>query len=392
MPITRRTLLGSSLLAPAPADIRGQFMLRKGLVYMNAANIAPAPAVVWREYQRQLEDFQSDPSFQNREIYKTLAETVRARIARYVRASPEEIAITRNTSEGNNLVAQGLRLNPGDEVLITSHNHPSNTNSWNLRAKQAGASLITAPVPIYARSASELFDSLAARVTSRTRVIALSHFTNTTGLLYPVKELASLARKSNAWLHIDGAQSFGWMDLDLHALGVDSFTGSMHKWPMGPLESGVLYVRQERLEQVTPAILSVDYWSDRPVGARKFELLGQRDDPRLRAMEKTFDFLESIGAAAIEARVRDFAGKLRTALAALSGAKLVGSGEPAISGPVIKIHIRDFQKRYDELWNRHRIAMAKTDSGDAAGLRFSPHIYNTQSDIDAVVAALKSLR
>ena len=290
MQLTRRSMLGNSLLlgaaAPArggPPDwaaIRAEFPLRKDLIYMNAANIAPAPVAVWREYQRQLMDFQSNPSFQNREQYKTLSETVRARIARWVHAQPDEIAITRNTSEGNNLIAQGVKLKAGDEVLITSHNHPSNTASWKLRATLSGARVVTAPVPIYARSADELLDSIARLVTPRTRVIAVSHFTNTTGLLYPVRELAAVARKAGAWLHADGAQTFGWVNLDLPALGMDSFTGSMHKWPMGPLESGILYVKKDRLEEVSPAILSVDYWSDRPAGARTFEMLGQRDDPR----------------------------------------------------------------------------------------------------------------
>jgi selenocysteine lyase/cysteine desulfurase len=336
-------------------------------------------------------DFQSNPSFQNREQYKTLSETVRARIARWVHAQPDEIAITRNTSEGNNLIAQGVKLKAGDEVLITAHNHPSNTASWKLRAAQSGARVVTAPVPIYARGADELLDSIARLVTPRTRVIAISHFTNTTGLLYPVRELAAVAREAGAWLHADGAQTFGWVNLDLPALGMDSFTGSMHKWPMGPLESGILYVKKDRLEDVSPAILSVDYWSDRPAGARKFEMLGQRDDPRLRAMEKTLEFLERLGAAAIEARTLEIASKLRDALRALPDAELRGAGAPSISGPVIKVNFRgrDLPALYARLWDRHKLAIAKTDAGDQSGLRFSPHVYNTESEIEAVVAALR---
>ncbi len=401
MQLSRRWVLGNSLLlgagAPArggPPDwaaIRAEFPLRKDMIYMNAANIAPAPATVWREYQRQLMDFQSDPSFQNREQYKALSEIVRARIARWVRAQPDEIAITRNTSEGNNLIAQGVRLKAGDEVLITSHNHPSNTASWKLRAAQSGARVVSAPVPIYARSADELLDSITRLVTPRTRVIAVSHFTNTTGLLYPVRELGAMARKAGAWLHADGAQTFGWVNLDLPALGMDSFTGSMHKWPMGPLESGILYVKKDRLEEVSPAILSVDYWSDRPAGARKFEMLGQRDDPRLRAMETTLEFLERLGAAAIEARTLEIANKLRDAVRALPDAELRGTGAPSISGPVIKVNFRgrDLPALYARLWDRHKLAIAKTDSGDESGLRFSPHVYNTESEIEAVVAALR---
>jgi selenocysteine lyase/cysteine desulfurase len=358
---------------------------------MNAANIAPAPASVWREYQRQLADFQANPAFQNREQYKTLAETVRGRVARYVGADPEEIAIMRNTSEGSNLIAQGVALKPGDEVLITSHNHPSNGDSWKLRAQQAGAAVITVPTPVGARSSGELLDAMAQRVTPKTRVIAVSHFTNVTGLMFPVRELAQLAKQRGAWFHVDGAQSFGWVNLNLHALGMDSFSGSMHKWPMGPLESGILFVKRERLEEVSPAILSHDYWADNPKGIRRFELLGQRDDPRLKGMEKTFDFLEGLGAAAIEARTREIAMKLRGALDKVTGAEVRGSGEREVSGPVIMVnfHGKDLKKLYDTLWDRYKMAVALTQGGDARGIRFSPHVYNTAADIDKVTGALR---
>ncbi|MDX2153311.1 MAG: aminotransferase class V-fold PLP-dependent enzyme [Bryobacteraceae bacterium] len=400
MELTRRSLLAGAAAAtqlraaPAAPDwnsLRGQFPLEKGLLYMNAANIAPAPAAIWRAYQQQLAGFQANPSFQNREQYKTLAETVRARIARYLHVGAEEIAILRNTSEGNNLIAQGLKLKPGDEILLTAHNHPSNSDSWKLRAQQAGAAVVTAPVPVNAKTPTDLLDSIAQHLTPRTRVIAVSHFTNVTGLLYPVEQLAQLARQRNAWLHVDGAQSFGWMNLHLHTLAIDSFTSSMHKWPMGPLESGVLYIRRERLEEISPAILSHGYWTDDGKGIRKFELLGQRDDPRLKGMEHTFDFLESLGPAAIEARTRDIAARLRAALATVPGAEVRGSGEPAVSGPVIKVNFpgKDLQKLDAALWARHKLAIAVTAKGDVSGLRFSPHVYNTPAEIDAVVSALR---
>lgn len=401
MTVTRRSILvqpavmGLASAAPSPtpdwASVRRQFALRRDLIYMNAANIAPAPEIVWRDYQRQLADFQSNPSFQNREQYKVLAESVRERLARYLHALPDEIAITRNTSESNNTIAQGVRLQPGDEVLITSDNHPSNTASWKLRARQQGAAVVVAQTPAGARTPTEIFDSLAAQWTARTRVVAVSHLTNTTGLLYPVRMLADLAHKQNAWLHVDGAQTFGWMNLDLTALGMDSFSGSLHKWPMGPLENGILYVRQARLDEVSPAILSIDYWSDAPTGARKFEALGQRDDPRLRATGRTLDFLEGLGAAQIEARVLEIAAKLRDGLRSAAGAELRGSGVAAVSGPVVKVNFpgRDLAGLYAKLWEKNRLAIAKTDAGPSAGLRFSPHVYNTMAEVDEVVRALQ---
>lgn len=127
MSLSRRSLLTAAAVRPPVA-------LQKGLVYRNAANIAPCGKAALDEYLKQLADFQENPSFQNREVYKPLSESVRAKLAALLHAASDEIALTRNSSESNNLIAQDLRRKPGDEILITAHNHPSNTQSWQLRA------------------------------------------------------------------------------------------------------------------------------------------------------------------------------------------------------------------------------------------------------------------
>lgn len=382
MAIGRRGLLASAF-APPPGRL---VPLGAGMIYMNAANIAPCLIAAAEAQAAMLTDFQKNPAFQNREKYKALAEKARARLAALVGADPEEIALLRNTSEGNNLIAQGVALKPGDEVLLTTHNHPSNTESWRLRARLAGAEIKTADVPILARTPDEVFSSVERHVTARTRVVAISHLTNTTGLLYPAAGLARMARQRGIWLHVDGAQTFGWMRLKLNEMGVDSYTGSFHKWPMGPLESGMLYVRRDRIEQIHPSILSVDYWSDSPRGARKFEMLGQRADPTLAGILATLETHERIGPAEIERRTLEVAGKLRSALAAKPRLEVRSSGEPAVCGPVIKVmpRGRELKPLYDDLWNRRRVAIAMTESGEASGLRFSPHLYNTAAEVDEV--------
>jgi selenocysteine lyase/cysteine desulfurase len=387
MLIGRRSLIASAF-APGSGKL---VSLGAGLIYMNAANIAPCLAVAAEAQQRMVGDFNANPAFQNREKYKALSENVRSKLAALVGATPDEVAILRNTSEGNNLIAQGVALKPGDEVLITEHNHPSNMQSWRLRAKLAGAEVKVVPVPIMARTPAEVFDSVARGVTAKTRVIAVSHFTNTTGLLYPVAELARLAVQRGIWLHVDGAQTFGWMRLQLNALDVDSYTGSFHKWPMGPLEAGMLYVKKERLEQVHPAVLSVDYWSDSPSAARKFEQLGQRADPVLAGLLATVETHERLGASEVERGTQEIATKLRTALASLPNLELRSSGEAVVCGPVIKVMPkgRALKDVYDELWNKHRVSIAMTADGPASGLRFSPHIYNTVAEIDTLARLLK---
>lgn len=175
MPTTRRALfrlLPPSWLAYAQALkaadstesywqlIKREFPLDESLVYLNAANVCPASRLVLDRYQHFLRDFHANPSFQNREKYVPLEDRLRGKIAGLLSVTPDEIALTRNTSEGSNLVVRGLDLRAGDEVVITSHNHPSNNDSWKVRASRDGIQVIPVEVPVPAASSEALVDSI----------------------------------------------------------------------------------------------------------------------------------------------------------------------------------------------------------------------------------------
>jgi isopenicillin-N epimerase len=372
--------------------VKRQFPLEDGLIYLNAANVCPASRPVLDRYTALLRDFQANPSFQNREKYRRLRESVRSKLAALLGVSADEVAITRNTSEGTNLVVRGIPLKPGDEVVITDHNHPSNNESWKLRARREGLVVKSVPVRVPARSADDLIAGIEKAVTPRTRVIAITHLTSTTGIRYPIKPIAELARRHDSFLHVDGAQTFGASAVNLKDLGCDSYSASAHKWPMGPLEAGVLFVRSERIGQLWPSIVSAG-WSDALDGARKFEAVGQQDDPRVAALEAAVDLLNLIGIRQVEARIQSLAGRAKRALAAMANVELKTDLDPELSGGVVKFRLKNVPtpQAYDLLWKRHRLAIAMTPGGDSEGLRFSPHIYNTFEEIDCAVAAVREL-
>jgi isopenicillin-N epimerase len=372
--------------------VKREFPLQDDLLYINAANICPASRPVLDRYSDSLRDFQTNPSFQNREKFKTIQERVRGKLARLLQADADEIAVTRNTSEGNNIVVTGLDLKPGDEVIITDHNHPSNNQAWQVRAKREGFTIKSLPVAVPAPSREHLIGAYENAITPRTRVVAITHVTSTTGILYPAREIADLARKRDIWVHLDGAQTFGVLDVNLKQLGCDSYTGSAHKWLMGPLEAGVLYVRAERLPNVWPAIVTAG-WADDLKGARKLEIVGQRDDAKVAALEAALDFIDLIGIRNIEARALTLAARIKRQLSDVPGVQLKTNVEPTLSAAVVKFKLknRPTKEAYDALWQKHRIALALTPAGDAEGLRYSPHIYNSNEEIDRAVAAVKDI-
>jgi selenocysteine lyase/cysteine desulfurase len=369
-----------------------QFPLEADLIYLNAANVCPASRPVMDRYWEFLRDFQANPSFQNRDKYSGLHERARAKLAALLQVTPDEIAVTRNTSEGSNIVVRGLDLKPGDEVLITDHNHPSNREAWRVRARRDRLAVRSLPVPVPARSPQELFSAFEKAITPQTKVIAFTHVTNTTGLRYPAREIAELGRRRGIWVHLDGAQTFGALDVDLKQIGCDSYSASAHKWAMGPLEAGVLYVRAGRIPELWPSIVTAG-WSEGLKGARKFEVFGQRDDPRRVAFEAAVDFLNLIGIRNVEARVRTLATHLKRELLKIPGLELKTNLEPELSAGVVKFRLSglDTRRAYDTLWTRRRIAIAMTPSGDSEGLRFCPHIYNSIEELDRAVEAVRAL-
>lgn len=404
MGVTRRALLQGVALtaaaapamtsaAPTVASLRDELLLSPDLLYFNAANIAPTFRSVIDTQEKELRAFQANPSREYREKYPVAADRLRARLGKRLNVTAEEIALLRNSSEANTVAVLGLDLKPGDEVIVTDHNHQSTLDSWKLRAKREGLVVKVLPTPFAATSPQVVADDFARAATPRTKAIFLSHITNVTGLRYPLSAIAEVARKSGAWLHVDGAQTFGWMQLDMAALGVDSYAGSTHKWLMGPLEAGLLYVRRDGQDRLNPTMLSHGYWltdTRNMETAQRYEILGQRDDPKLEAVEATLDRLDALGEGWIEQETRARAAEMRGILAKVPGARIVGSGDPALSGAIITVAFpgKDISAMRAALWKEYKLATAQAVAGGDALVRFSPHIYNSRAEMERVADLL----
>lgn len=404
MEFSRRTILGGAAIAAGalstagraatPASLRDRFLLAPGLHYFNAANIGPAFRTAVEAHERETQKFQANPSTQYREKYPKEADALRARLGQRLNVTAQEIALVRNSSEANTVAVRGLALREGDEIILTDHNHPSTLETWKLRAEREKLVLKILPVPVYAKSAQEVVDQFAAAITPRTRAVFLSHMSNITGLIFPIADIAKLTRPKGIWLHGDGAQSFGWLQLDLQALGVDSYSGSTHKWMMGPLEGGVLYVRREGQARLQPVMMSHGYWLTDPANldtAQKYEILGQRDDPKLSAIAATLDAHDAIGAAEVERRTFAIGAQMRDMLLALPGAKLIGTSAPGLSGPVLTPTFpgKDVVAIRKMLWDKGQVAVAGSKADGQTTIRFSPHIYNDADEIALIADLLK---
>lgn len=373
--------------------VKENFSIRKGLIMLNAANLCPSPFPVQQTVFRFTQDLDSDPSSINRKKFSELQEKTRIGLADYLGANPDEIAITRNTSEGNNMVINGLTFKPGDEVVIWDENHPTANIAWDVRAERYGFTVKRVKVPGKFNSAQELINPFQAALTRHTRLMCFSHVSNLSGIALPAKEICSMAHERGVLTHIDGAQTFGSQVIDLHDIGCDFYTGSSHKWFIGPKEVGVLYVRKERIEGLWPTIVGIGYQGALKKGAQKFETLGQRDNSRIAAMGKTVEFHNTIGKARIEARIRTLASGFKNELKKrILKVKFYTPLEPELSLGVVVFGAPgiELSKALDTLYHTHNIGCA-VFGGDLAGIRMCPHIYNTREEMDMAVYALSKL-
>jgi hypothetical protein len=201
-----------------------------------------------------------------------------------LRVTPEEIVITRNTTEANNLVSSGLDLKAGDEVIVWADNHPSNLAAWQRKAQRFGFTVVTAPLVPSHPGTDGYVDLFTKLFTPRTKLVAITHVNSNSGDLLPAAEICAAARSRGVLSLVDAAQSFGVLDNDLSAMKPDFFTGSLHKWPCGPKEKGVLFASLAVHDRIQPSIVGVYGGA---VGlSRTFETNGQRDDSGFAAWRR----------------------------------------------------------------------------------------------------------
>jgi len=384
-------------LPPTPASpdekfwgaVRDQFVMPPNLTMLNAANLCPSSGPVLETLYNVTKDMDQDPSSDNRAKLGDGRENTRKLLAEFLRVTPEEIVITRNTSESNNLVSTGIDLKAGDEVLLTADNHPSNHTAWQEKAKRYGFTVIDLPVPNPHPGFDHYVQAFAKAITPRTKLISFTHQTSTVGDLFPAKEICRVARERGVLTLVDGAQSFGLMDVDLSDIQPDFYSGSAHKWPCGPKENGVLYINKSAQSKIWASIFSA--YPGRVGVSRTFEGFGQRDEPAMIAFGEALKLQTQIGRAQIEKRSRELTTALIEGLKKIDGIKIWTSPDPTRRVAVLSFQPGnlDVRKLSTALYQKDRIGCATRGGQDRAGLRFSPHFYNTHADMDKAIAAVK---
>ncbi len=372
--------------------VRAQFPLLDDPVYLNTGGLGPASQRVLDAVATTMARLQ-----EHSETGHGLFEPAREAMARFLGAAATEICFTRNATEGNSIIAAGLALAPGDEVIFETHAHPGGSFPWLNQAKQRGV-VVKVFEPDHASAEGNLA-RIRELITPRTKVIQVSHITCTTGLILPVEAIAVLARERGIWFHVDGAQSAGMIPLDLPASGCDSYAFSGHKWLGGPHETGVLYLRRDRLEDVAPTGIGA-YSGELPAlpgeikyfGAASRHEYGSRNAGLVTGLVAAVKLQEEIGRDRILAHGRALAAELQAGFAGVDGITVLSPRPEALRGSITTIrHARaDAGKFFGYLLEKHRLRCRPVTEQGLGAVRLSTHVFNSSAENVRIIAAVRA--
>jgi selenocysteine lyase/cysteine desulfurase len=319
-------------------------------------------------------------------------------VARYLGADPTEIAFVRNATEGNAIVAAGLKLVAGDEVIFETHAHPGGSFPWMNQEKLRGIVVkLFEPDP---RDSTGNVARITALMTKRTRVVQVSHVTAPTGIVMPVAEISRACRERGVWFHVDGAQSAGMFPFTVGGLGCDSFATSGHKWMGGPLETGVLFIRRDRIDEVAPTLVGA-YSGELEFLPGEFRLAptairyeyGTRNVAAVIGLAEAIAFQERIGRERIAARGRAMVAQIRGGLKKLNGIEILTPEPAAASGSMITFRTAavPFDRLFAALMKDHAIRCRPVSEQKLNALRVSTHVFNSPAECQALVAAVEKI-
>jgi cysteine desulfurase/selenocysteine lyase len=373
--------------------VRDQFPLSKELTYLNNGTFGPSPYEVIDAVKEGMLDMDKHGSYGGWESTAT-------KLAKFVGAGDDEIALTHNVTDGINIACWGLPLKRGDEVILTDHEHVGNAFPWLSRRRLHGLVIRTFSP---ASTAEETLERIAKLINGRTKVIAVPHIPCTQGQIFPIKEICKLARSKGIYSIVDGAHGPGMIRLDLHDMGCDTYASCCHKWMLGPKGTGFLYVRKDFQKTLQTYFVGAGSdngkWdmSQHPANMGDYAesahryYAGTQSQGLYKGVNAAIDFIDSIGADNVYARLKYLGRYTQNRLLEFGNkVELITPTEErsrcAVNG--FRVNGVNYEKFY-AICAENRIRIRIVHENNLNSLRVSTHIYNNTEEIDRLMDLIK---
>jgi isopenicillin-N epimerase len=379
------------------AELRASYLLRKDVTFLNHGSFGACPRPVFERYQAWQREVEAEPvDFLGRRVSGLLAEA-RARLAAFVGTEANNLVFVPNTTFGLNVVARSLGLQPGDEVLSTNHEYGAIERTWRFNGAKTGARYISQPIPLPVEEDRQaVVDQLWEGVTARTRVIAISHISSPTAIIFPVAEICARARAAGIITVIDGAHAPGQVDLALDDWGPDFYVGNCHKWLSAPKGTAFLYANPDRQAILEPLVISWGWESMHPGPSRfidYFEWVGTQDPSAYLSVPAAVEFQEQHNWPRVRAACHQLLNQARHRIGELTGLPPITPDTAEWWSQMCSIPLPDalVDRLGGRLWEQWKIEVPITSWNGQRFVRVSIQAYNTEQDIERLVQALTEL-
>lgn len=371
-------------------EIQQGYTADRGLINLNNGGVSPSPTVVQEALKRYLDFSNTSPAYSMWRILEPQKETIRKRMARFFNCDTEEIALTRNASEGLQICQNGFDLEAGDEVLTTTQDYGRMISTFKQRECRDGIVLKQFKIPIPAENDNQIVNLFENNITPKTKLILMCHMINITGQILPVKKVVKMAKKYNIPVIVDGAHTFAHFDFDLTDLECDYYATSLHKWLSAPFGTGMLYVRKNKIANLWPLQAAAECKKD---DIRKFEEIGTHPCPNKIAIGDALTFHQGIGSKNKEARLIYLRDRWAKRLLKNDRIRLHTSLKPGKSCAIATVEIKgiDTSAVAKELWDKYRIFVVAINHKEFTGCRITPHVYTTIEEIDRFSDAMETI-
>ncbi len=371
-------------------EIRKAYKLKPEYINLENGYYCIQPEEILEAYIKHVKDVNLQGAYYMRTVQYDNKKAVTQKLADLAGCTPDELIITRNTTESLDMIIGGLNWQAGDEAVMAEHDYGAMLDMFNQVGKRYGVVNKIVSVPLNPRTDEEIVSVYEKALTEKTKLLMICHMINITGQILPVKKICDMAHKKGVQVMVDGAHAFAHIDFKIPDLNCDYYGASLHKWLSVPLGAGLLYVRKDNISKVWPLLAE----SERP----------EEDISRLNhtgtipvhtdlAIVNAMEFYNKIGAKRKEDRLRYLQNYWVKPARAIPNVILNTPSDTTRSCGIANVGIKGMKPSVmaERLLKEHKIYTVAIDSKGVQGCRITPNVYTTTAELDELIKALKIL-
>jgi selenocysteine lyase/cysteine desulfurase len=365
-----------------------EYLFEPKLNYLNTAALGPTPRTVLDKVLKAWYELELNPVMMAYGDGAVHVATDRAReqVAGLINCTADELLITRSATDAMNAVALGINLERGDHLLTTDVEHEGGSIGWEYLKRRRGIDIDVVSIAPGDFDTKAIISRFEKAITDRTKVISVSHVISSNGLRMPIAEIAALAKNRGVLCVVDGAQAVGGIDVDVKKLGCHAYVATGHKWLMGPKGTGFLYISKEASSLIQPV--------QREDG-RRFVVgsTGIGSLPLVIGLGAAVEALRKQGMTTVEKRVIELRDRAFAGLSKIPKIQMVSPPPGQLATALVAFKLPDSVNSGDFralLLKKYGIVVKVVPKKMFNGIRISPHIFNTEKDIDAAIQAIRA--